>query len=335
MSTEERIIRPFFGVDKLQSAFGGMRLAVGDEIVDPDSSHELLPHEFLNSKVSLLLAADDHELSLIRVALLEGIAELGIAADGVDLLVQTTSPKLKFTDQVARFSIESLDPTKVRLSLVTKNGGRPRALSTPVGGCTIDVYLVLAQSIEPVALKAWRKGTWLAKTRFRLRTDTGDAGFLPIAMDDSVRDRLGIEKNVIRFVVLEESSLDPSVGTDALSLYVDDELLAVLATNPKTAAGKTFQRQLFIDAVSAIVLDAARRPELTESDMGGIEDSLLGRLIVQCAGRKTGESESVRRNRQNEYLALVKDEPAKFLALFEHKANLKSDLKAVLAGGVA
>lgn len=332
MSSEERIIRPFLGIDRVQSALNGLRLLVGDDVLEPDESRELLPHEFLNSRVSLLLAPTPEDLKQMATRLADGIDEMGLETSSVELLVILSSPRLKIADPVLRVALDGLDSAEIRQPLATGTH-RPRALRAQFGGCVVEAYAILAENRRQELLRPWRKGTWLARCRFALRTDTGSSGFVPIAMTNGDRERLRIPRDAIRFVELEDSALASGVGDEALRLFVDEGLLAQLAAEPASTSAKTFQRQLFLDAVSAIVLSASRETTLATVTMAEIEESLLGRLIVKMAGRQTGENEAARRSRQEDHLALVRNEPDIFLARVEALVSPKKDLSALLSGG--
>jgi hypothetical protein len=307
------------------------RLLVGNDLMEPEASKVLPPHEFMSSRVSLQLASSASAFKTWKSRLRRALEEQELSANWIDLAVLLSTPKLKIVEAL-RYPLIDLDALDLQLDLVTSDH-RPVPLRTPVSGCNVEVCIVLSKSLEPVSLKPWRQGTWLARIKFALRTDLAEPGFVPIPLTAQDRVRLGLSDDTVRFVKVEESPLERGVGDDAVSVYVDQELLAQLTALPLSPASKSFQRQLFLDAVAAIVTSALRQSDFTTMVIGDLEGSIVGKLIAKMAGQRSGERDVDLQNRQDLYLTMLKEEPERFLAGVEARISPKSDLTRMLAGG--
>jgi hypothetical protein len=306
-------------------------LLVGNDLLEPDSSKVLLPHEFMNCRVSLQLAPTPSDFKVLKSKLARGLERLELSANWVELAVLLSNPRLKLVE-THRYPLDDLGTVSRRLDLVTSEN-RPAPLRTPTGGCSIDVYLVLSKTIEPVPLRPWRLGTWLARCRFHLRADTGDLEFAPIPLTVEDRARLGLPRDVVRFVKLEDSPVVAGIGDDVVRMYVDQDLLAQLTATPNSPAARSFQRQLFLDAIRAVVTVALREQDFDLMTMGDLEGSIVGRLVTRLAGRRPGEPLADLEGRRDLYLTMLRDDPERFLAEVEARVNPKSDLALSFAGG--
>lgn len=332
MSSEERVVRPYLGVDRLQKALSGFSLRVGNDVLDNGQRLMLSPLDYLSRTVAVALAGDGAPLAAVREQLVDGIDELGIERGDVELLIVLSTPRLKLSEIVWRRRLDeahSLEPTVV----IASGLERPLALQTPFGGCRVDVYLALSSPLDQVILRPWRKGTWIGHVAFVLSTDLGEIGFTPLPLDDETRSLLNVPKSTNRVVRIQESVLNPDVTDDALELYVDADLLATLAHFPSTAGARSFQRQLFLDAATAIVVEALRSPELGDRGAEELEGSLLGKVISLVAGRRAGELEQARRGRREQVLGTLRNDPTLFIALLEAECSTKIDLSTSLMAG--
>jgi hypothetical protein len=331
VSSQERLVRPFAGVRTLNDLFVNTRLLVGNDLLEPDTSKVLLPHEFLNCRVSLHLAPTPKDFASFKDELVTGLEALELSANWVELAILLSTPRLKMVETY-RYPLDDLRAVSRQLDLVTSEH-RPAPLRSPIGGCSVDVYVVLSKTIDPVPLRPWRLGTWLARCRFHLTANTGVFDFAPIPLTDEDRSQLGLPQDVIRFVKLEGSPVLAGISDDVVQLYVDQDLLAQLTAAPNSPAARSFQRQLFLDAIRAVVTAAIRQSDFDGMTMGDLEGSIVGRLVTRLAGRRPGEPEGVLEGRRDLYLTLLRDEPERFLAEVEARINPKSDLVLSISGG--
>lgn len=315
MSSEERIIRPYEGVERISRVLDDAYVQMSPQHrIDAGQTKRLVASEFLAFPVQLWLGKDEAALDAMRDELGLGVKEAGLQLGDVALLVVLSSPRLKLVEMSWHRKGDELDDLRPHLDLVGES--RPAPLRTPFGGCRIDVYVLLAEHLEEAPLRPWRKGTWLAHTRFEIKTDLGDIGFTPLPLTADKRDQFGLPAGTIRHAVVEDPFAEAS-GADAVLLYVDEELLNQLALQPSLAAAKAFQRQLFIDAMSAVIHSASKSQELETKALGDLEGTVIGRLIDRLAGASSDRTAEEHRHRSEELMKDVREQPAKVIGWVE------------------
>ena len=322
MSSETRLVRPYVGGQEFQQMLNGCTLRCADRTIEGGGDVSVSLDEYLNYPFSIQL--DGIESSLVE----SGVAALNINPTDIDLLVLVAAPRLRFVDTIFQQDLGSVSelPDHIPLSFPT----RPRALRAPHGGADLRVYFCLNKALPPRDLSPWRKGTWLAKQEYRVRSDLSGSGFVPIRMTDEDRELFALPQDVARFVTLDDNDpFDREPPTDVVKLYVDGDLLDRLAVAANTPVGKHIQRQLFVDAATAIVLAAQGRlaedPRLRGQHIDDFRGSLVHKLTEVVAGK--GLDVSTKDHRQTEYLRLC-DAPTAFIAHIEAKTGMRKDMLA-------
>lgn len=320
MSSEVRLVRPFVGADRFQQLLSQCSLRSVDREIDGGGDVSVSLDEYLNHPFALDLDGADWSQAK------QGAAELELELADIDLLVLAAAPRLRFVDTVFRASLDELGNIPQQIEV----GGieRPRSLRAPHGGTDLRVYLCLNRSLPKRELLPWRRGTWLASLEFRIRSDLSGSGFVPIRMTDDDRHQLGIPADTTRFATLDDGDpFDVDPPSDIVKLYVDGELLDRLAVAANTPVGKHVQRQLFVDATSAIVFAAHRRladePSLRSQHVDDFTGSLVHKLTEVIAGK--ARDAATRDARQVEFRRLC-DQPTAFVAQVEAKTGMRRDI---------
>lgn len=320
MSSEVRLVRPFVGADRFQRILDRCSLQSIDRSVEGGGDVSVSLDEYMNHPFGLSFEDANWEQAAA------GAAELDLDLADVDLLVLAAAPRLRFVDTVFKSDLSDLSSMPAHVPV----GGveRPRALRAPHGGTDLRVYLCLNRSLEPRPLSPWRRGTWLASLEFRIRSDLSGSGFVPIRMTDDDRAQLGIPGDTARFATLDDGDpFDRQPPADVVKLYVDGKLLDRLAVAANTPVGKHIQRQLFVDATSAIVFAAQRRlaeePELRSQHVDDFSGSLVHKLTEVIAGK--ARDSMTRDRRQIEFRRLC-DQPTSFIAQIEAKTGMRRDM---------
>lgn len=321
MSSETRVVRPYVGGGEFQRMLDSCTLQCADRVVE-GGEVSVTSDEFLNHSFAVQL--DDVDWSLAK----PGAAALEVELEHVDLVVLVAAPRLRFVDTVLRCDLSAIETIPHRISL--SHPTRPRALHAPHGGADVHIYLCLNRGLQPRPLRPFRKGTWLGRQEFRVRSDLSGSGFVPIRMTDDDRRHLGIPNETARFATLDdEDPFDVEPVGDIVKLYVDGELLDRLAVAAGTPVGKHLQRQLFLDATTAIVFAAHRRlmedPDLGSQHVDDFRGSLVHKLTELVAGK--GSDAVSRDDRQREYQRL-RDTPGAFLAQVEARTGVRKDMLA-------
>jgi hypothetical protein len=330
VSTQTRTVRPFVGLDPLQRILSSnAHLLVGTDRLEDDETLIVNADSFLIRPIAIELALDDDLYDVVKLGLVGQARALGFEPGQLELVVVATSPYLKIAEILLRCPFDCLDGHPRVFPLA--EGSRPRAFSSPRSGCTVDLYVVLADQVERRPLRPWRRGTWLARTSYAIASELAPVGFTPRPLSDEVRDHYGIAPDAVRFITFEEdeSPLDPGTSEGALLMYVDTDVLARLAAGANKAASELFQLQLFLDAV-VVILEVARADERFESMvLSDLDDSLFGRMIDGFS-RNAKQTSEEREAVANGLLSLAKESPDVFMTHVEHAIGLRKTLNEVL-----
>lgn len=323
MSSETRVVRPYLGVERFQSALDGASLTVGAEIVFPGETLTLSGSAFRSDPITLRLG----DLEVLMKDLTAAVETAELSLEELDLVVIARTPYLRMADVVAHIPIDKLDSSEIAV----RSSGI-RAFETPHGGCDLDCFISLGTKLPPRPLRAHLKGTWLGRVTFPLRTDLGELGFTPRALTDEVREQYGLPDGALRFVALDGEIAEASGLDDVIQLYLEPSILAELNQGAGTPAGKTLQQQLFLDVIGAIAR-SFRGSSAADLDLEDLGPVLQG-VVKFVAGRpQQGESDGKRRTTLLWSLGLLRDHPEVFMSHVEAGTAIVEDLTKVLRGG--
>ncbi len=329
MSSEARVVRPYAGVGEVQGALSTVKTWIGGEAVSPGGHRSVPTRSFVSEQVHLELAPED-EFEKFCSGLRGGVESAGVPTDSVELVALLTSPRLRLAEVAWRKAIDGLtsDHRTIRLATAER---RPSPLLAVHGGCIITLYVILTEELSPKPLRPHRTGTWLGRVNFRIVTDLGEVGFTPIPLDEGQRTRLGLSANTLRYVEVEqECVLDPDLASDSARLYVDEQILGELSRSPHTPGAKTFQRQLYLDFLRAVVHTGSY--EMSKADsiprFDEVEDSLLGRLLSRSLSLMGIDH----RDQRQEWLTQVVRNPELVVANLESVIErFRKDISAAIA----
>lgn len=335
MSTEIRSFRPFRGLEKAEELAASLRLVVNDTRLEPGQRLQLPVQEFLTASVAVEVAEDGAGASPAD-RLRSAAAAAGVAEQNLGLVVIAKSARLKLADIVETWDVTNVAVLSEGFKIASPVE-RPAALQAPFGGCSIEAYVCLLAEEPKAVLRPWRAGTWLGSASFRLETTAGSVGFTPLPLDDPRREQLGLDKQVMRFAEIEEVGLVGDAGDDVIKLWVDAELLSMLALYPRLPASRALQRQLFIDAMQSIIVVASTSQEVRQASASDIEDTLLGRFLEWLAGVGAGSSEQDRLQARADGLQRLSSGPLHMMTAVEARVGkaLKKDLLEAITGGVS
>lgn len=325
MTSERRVVRPYRGTDQFQAILDRSRLHIGPEIVGPGQRASVSSSSYRNDPVRLVLASEE-DVAETNIIARRAAEELGIAPHDIEFVVVATSPGLRLMSvpHRQRLSEEGAIPAHVMMSRETGTD----ALDAPSGGLDLEVCFALAEALEPRPLTPSRKGTWLGRMAFALRTELGELGFTPQPLTADFREKHGIPSATVRYITVEPDALFDAELADAVEVYVDDELLNHISRANNQPAAIVFQRQLFVDVVAAIITEVSGGSD--RLNLAELEGTVLGRLVELVAGRGTtdDQTEALRQTALNQ----LTSQPALFLARAEARAGLKDDLRRAIQG---
>lgn len=323
MSLETRIVRPFHLANDLRRCLDCLSLRFGAEVCMPGGRITVSdPHTYLRSVPRLCWGDDEAQFDAFKNGLAESLGQLGIRPQTASLVVTAYTPYLKMTDILIMLPVSQIDSLKRECVFHPE---RPRALQASTHGAVVTAYLVLNRNLSPKPLRPWRKGTWLAKVAFQLRTDTGDQVFRLTPLDAQRREELNLPKDCVHYLEMEPSEVvRPFEGSAVPVFYVDADLLAQLDRTKHSATGKALQVQLVRDLLAGVIMNVAA----SDGDQGAgltwdeVRGSLLGRIVSMVAGTEASPEEGLR---------YVSEDPVRLIALIEGAVNLRQHVAKVLS----
>ena len=318
LQSELREVRPYLGVDEIQEVLDAVTLTFGDATVEDRGRVTVPTRSFLRDRASLRLGLDEEDTKTFVKRLQTAVERAGLATKSCALVLVASTSRLKITEVVWEANLAELSSAEPLVEFAAGER-RPRALQAPFGDFTATVYVLLSEQLESRPLRPWRKGTWLAKVSFVVATGLAEIGFTPIPLDSEARERLDLPEGCIRFVKVTEP-MDPSPPVESVQLYVDSDLLATMAAAPHTPGARAFQRQLFVDAINALVYETST--ELARIgravELEDIEGSIVWNLLRRAAGAMPDGSPSrAERHAMESLLRLLADHPSQFMARVE------------------
>lgn len=326
MSTEQRDIRPFESLPRLDAIVKGCELHLGAQHTPAGGNLAVSAIDYEERRLRVVFPWETEEGAALAVK--EAIAEVesaGYSPDQVALFVVAQSGFLKIRDLITMIPLAELATV-----MTVEVEGRPPALRTPRSGSRISVSFALLEGTEPRLLQAWRKGTWFHQTTFGLSTNLSQLGFNPQPLTDEERALKGLPKGTLRYIVLKESPLDEGVSEDMVEMWVDSDLLHSLSTQANRPASRVMQAQLFVDCVWEIISSALADTDLAARGWQDIEDTLLGRVIVASAPPPSSHRLDETASYYNDFLTMIRDDPSRFMAYAEELAELRKRHKEAM-----
>lgn len=333
MSSERRLIRPYVGLEPFQDVIDSLVMTLGPTVVQPGSKARVEIGSYLSDPPAVRLPADSTvDLDTLRSDTARALDELGFDPSAVEFVAIVSSPYLRLSTVVHQKKLsEEWLPERISLR---PTGVSVPTFSSPGGGCDVEVCFVLAapQAVKP--LRPSRRGTWLGRGDFGLRTDLGDVGFTPIPLTADLRDQKGLSKNTVRFVEVDVEALFASDPSEPVRLYVDKHLLLTAKANETGAGSLAFQKQIFLDAVQAIVVELHRASRLEQENFSSVRDSVLGRILSSVGGVAAGDTSDEASTRGNATFQTLVDHPDVFIANVEAMIAPAADFERSILGGV-
>jgi hypothetical protein len=327
MSTEQRDVRAIGVVHALQDLLSSAVLLVGEQRYATDERVVLDEVAYLHAQIGVALGGPHVVASAIDAAIGE-LPDLDLDLDSLEFAVILSSGYLRILEFRHRMPLSEL--SSVPSPLVLTSGQRPDALRAWRSGCTIELSVHLSTERPKRPLKPWRLGSWVARTEWSVATESSFTGFTPKPLTAEMKHELMLSSKAMRYVRVGSPPLEQDVTEESVELWLDADLLSKISANPRTKVAIALQRQLFVDAVWAVVT-AARLAEgfdlLTWSDA---EKSLIGRVVSLVVPNRSGAA--ARQKAGNEYLAMIRDDPARFMTFVEEVALMIGAYEAGLDG---
>ena len=322
MRTERKTFRPFDVPAAIESFLAEARLRIADspEVVEPGTRRRVDPAELRLRDFRLELAENDASFGEAIDAVVEASAVYG--EDAVEFVVVVSSAYLKLSDVVVRKPLIDVERS------LTLTDGDARGFGAIHHGCDVEAFLVLKNEIDQQPLQPWRKGTWLSRATFGLRTGLDGLGFTILPLTDEKRTELSLPSKTLRYVVIEESPLQAS-SVATVTLYVDEELLAHLNKTPRTSWARAFTDQLAVDVLAAVAMSALADPNMKEVSWEAVDGTLMGSLLMMVGGRPDGSA----KEHYEALLDVLRANPLDFLARIEGALEMRDSGRLIVGAG--
>ena len=334
MASEQRASRPYSGLRKCQQAFQETVLSVGEREVAHGGALRVSVTEFLNERFQISFGEDRQSFATLVSELKTAADTHGISSDDLKIVVIASSTYWKITKELFSASLDeftALDGPNVTLA---GRHDRERPLTFTAKTLRIEAGCLLSKTIEKRPLRPFRKGTWLAKTRYAVNTGQDFEGFEPKPLDAPARRELDIGdyEETQRFMHVEADPTDPETTDEEFVLYVDELTLKSLEENPRTLGTSLMQRILFMDMARAIIYRASDVIYEDKKSMGDIKNSVFDKVLDAFSRDDKG---AVDEDTKEKLFASVKATPEIFVACVEDtlEAGFGRDIRELVSGG--
>ncbi|KMO75871.1 hypothetical protein MOBUDSM44075_02400 [Mycolicibacterium obuense] len=124
-------------------------------------------------------------------------------------------------------------------------------------GFNLTVAVVLLNELEPKPLRPHMAGTWLARREFKVSPEVDETSFSPEPLTNEIREYFGLPTGVLRYVSVE-GVLDEESLSDAVRVYLDEEVLNLLLARPNDSAAVQMQIELAVQATESVAAAIAK-----------------------------------------------------------------------------
>ncbi len=315
---EERRFRPFDVDKRVERFLRETRLVVAgnaDVFIELNQTRTVTESDLISGHFAVEFARDEASFVEIHDDLKAGISAWEDSKE-IGLIVVASSGYLKLAHVLCLVPVDELTR---QVELRGETVAEP--FQATYHGCDIDVSLVLLNECVPRPLEPWRKGTWLTRGKFGLRTSIDGFGYVILPLTDEVREGLKLPATCLRYIDIPLSPLDmtTAVGTN-VDVYVDADLLARIEKESSRPWAVAFTDQLALDFLTAIVLRAVSTPDLKTVEWDEVSGTLLGSVIELVA--KTSDAATLQ-----QYLEELRDEPNRFIANIEGALDMRANAK--------
>jgi len=340
MASEARQLRPFTTLDDAQAFLDQFAQITGHEPEKVTAfAGQTLPSEtdpYLSRPFTLWFGRNETDNEKLKRSVFADVQTQFADCPGVvHLVVSVRNARLKMTDLVLDQPLvgrESI-PFAVSLHEVGPDKVQPRPLQTPGDGCRVVVELLLGRDLEPAErtpLRAWRKGSWLARVEFGITTSGAFSGPRPRPLTEVVRQQLGISDQTVHFAdvfATGEQLLTAGAFDDILDFYVDEDVLGQVRDHPQAGWSMRLQRGWILQVIQAYLLAVSQSESFQEFDP---ETEPWDGSILRAVLDKVSGTEAI--PTPTDALELLRYQPGRFLAELEDRAELRALERLILPG---
>jgi hypothetical protein len=315
---EERIIRPFVGLDDLNDVFSEFTLTVCGFKASPNA---FIPTDlFKEITLDLKTFWSPKEVN-------DAIEILGLKPDEVHYAVYLLGRTLKRVSLVRDASLAELANPETSISLTYTDA--PHIFGDKVSGFDVVVVLYLKKGREAKPLTVYEEGTWLAKKDFTVRPERGLSLFSPTPMDAKRKVELGLPKKTLFYLEMNNESMFLATEVEqAFTFYVDETFFILVSderSNASQAMALLMVRQALSGVTSALAKSLAGKnleSFTSEIEAGEHDDTVGVRLLKSIKKKIPGKS-------MFDILEMAAGEPEKLVSHLDDSMNLAGEILRV------
>lgn len=315
--SEQRIVRPFLGLENFQDLLDSCVLKVQRKKITPGSTAYLDASEFWDLDLELSITLD-------AAAVKHAADEIDVRPEDLDFIAVAYGNTFRQSQVLFRADLGQLDSAK---ALSFHGSELPLVLRDSFRGFDIVFAIVLNKKRNAVPLTVHQAGTWLVKQEYSARPLVDSTDFSPTPMDKAMKASLGIPSKSMFFVQDGSESLEFATRfADAITVWVDEGLLRQLQLT-NGSASRVISIMLAKSAVAALVEKASLlfvSGEVDEAPFIAQEtsamESALGRLVRQAV-KSMGKNTDVEMAIQ-----ALKDDPQRVIACLDATLDILGEL---------
>ena len=317
VSYENRILRPYLGVQRIESTLEFVKLWENGAECENDALTR--NRDQLDESTYALTIPDTSPKWL------ELLAAAEIPADAVNLVVLAVGRTLRTAAVLLSVPASSKEIPRV---LNLSRDQHPLIFGDS-RGFEVRCVLALVRDLAPRPLSPHRAGTWLADRNFSVRLECEIlSSFKPEWLDVATRVRLGLPVGTASYFYVHDNILNVDDLSEAVTFYLDESVFDSLHMYQGTPTGVAIQASFATDFVVQLLQAIARDCE--ESGQKGAEDSVdaespAGSALI-TASRLLGIS-------IQDMMTEAREEPSLLSARVQAAIDLPGLMKAALAKG--
>lgn len=332
---ESATVRPFRNLDAISEHFERHVAArIGSTRLEPAPLPNFFETDLLQSDeedLNISFVSSDASAPIGSVAEQLMAATIGVGSKDLirhlRLVVAIRSMSLRFSAVLGSWSLQDEIPSVLSFS----RGIDPARLALQDrAGFDVRIALVLATDLDDApALTPSLAGTWLAQSRFRVRSQPNRGGFAPQELTPEVRRQYGIPDATLSFVAIHRESLLASDDlSEVATHYWDPEVLQLVQIRPKDDIARFVQESMAIELLTALA-SAIGQTVRTESGQGlsleSLNDYPAARDFLEELADMLNTGTGADRT-PSDVLRLASDDLPTLRALIEGEFNVKKSL---------
>jgi hypothetical protein len=240
--SESRVLRPFKGLTKIEKLFEKSTITVSDK---PYSAGSIILPQAVFEECSYKLIVG-FKLDELRSA----VDDTGIPYVDTALVLVSRGRTLRtmhvqFVHHLRNDNLPDEIEFDVKGQLL---------LFKDKAGFISTFALVLSRTLPQEVLSPFLTGTWLGRSRFVVGLQLDPSAISPQKLTKEIRADRKLGEDTLSFIDISPDALEVDNLTDAVTIYLDEDALSLLQTEPYSPMAITVQTQLACDVVSQLLI---------------------------------------------------------------------------------